>query len=112
MTTTLDHLSPWARLDALSDHPRYAEAVRCLHPALRNLNPIVKDVDEWGLLKLVTYVAIAGEKELWIVPTSTVQRAVQVRQMIRQWAAACGYESRRPLWQSGCMALRFSAVAK
>jgi hypothetical protein len=111
MTTTIDHLSPWTCLDALSDHPRYAEAARCLHPALRHLHPIVKDVDEWGLIELQTYVAIAGEKELWIVPTSTAQRAIQVRQFVRQWAAACGYGCRRPLWQSGCMVLRFSAVA-
>ena len=108
---TATHLSPWTCLDACSTHPRYVEAVRVLHPSLANLNPIVKDVDELGYLEIATYVAIAGGRELWLVPTSTVQRACQVRDMIRKWAAACGYESRRPLWESGCMVLRFRAVA-
>ena len=110
MTATTTALSPWACLDALSDHPLHGAATRCLHPALRHVHPIVKDTDEWAYLEIATYVAIAGGKELWIVPTSTVQRACAVREQVRLWAQACGHECRRPVWQDGCMVLRFTAV--
>ena len=108
---TTTHLSPWTCLDALSDHPRYGEVVRCLHPSMAGVHPILPDVTEWGVIEIATYVAIVGGRELWLVPSS-LSRALAVREHVGRWAQACGFTLRRVVWQSGCMALRFVEVAK
>lgn len=93
MTTISAHLSPLLCLDALSEHPDHAAVMRLLHPAMRNVEPILPDVAEWSLIELTTYAAIAADKPLHVVRTvdyEAVQRLAHVVAEVRKWAAVCG----------------------